>query len=83
MRRIWFLLFAVALLSSCNLKKQYDSDKMSEECGMLVLFQSDAINRYFYDRDTKVIYAVSYYYPFPIVLVDSTGKPKLYKQNIK
>ena len=79
MRR--WLMIAVVLLAGCR-PVQYDTEKESEKCGVLVKFQSDNVFNYYYDRDTKVVYAVenSGRSSFSIMLVNSDGTPKLYQK---
>lgn len=75
------LMIAVVLLSGCR-PVQYDTEKESEKCGVLVKFQSDNVFSYYYDRDTKVVYAVenSSRTSFSIMLMNSDGTPKLYQK---
>ena len=69
------------VLSGCS-PVQYDTEKESEKCGVLVKFQSDNVFSYYYDRDTKVVYAVekSNSCRFVIMLMNSDGTPKLYQK---
>lgn len=84
MKKLFILLFAAMLFSSCSLNNVAEVENRSNGESMFVFVEQTYEWDVVYHKETKVMYAVSSYGDGTGVftlLVDRDGKPLLYKGN--
>lgn len=83
MKKLFILLFAAMLFTSCNLSTVEKQPRL-DESSMFVIIEKTGAWNVVYHKETKVMYAVAsgvYNVGTFTLLVDREGKPLLYKGN--
>ena len=83
MKKLFILLFAAMLFTSCNLSTVEKQPRL-DESSMFVIIEKTGAWVVVYHKETKVMYAVAsgpYNVGTFTLLVDREGKPLLYKGN--